>query len=189
MPAGARVLRDPGVVVWHDHRHRDGDSFVKRSEWYIELLRAALQRDPGDTRAMFYLARTFKDLGRWFEAIEAYERYLVAGGWRDERWQACYDMALCWRELGEWEQARARVSGRLAIDPRRVEMAGLIGRLHYEAREWREAVAYVAPGGRRCDSRGRDALPGPGRVSGDARGFVGAELASPGRARRGGHLG
>ena len=112
-PAGARVLRDPGVVVWHDHRHRDGESFVKRSEWYIELLRAALQRDPGDTRAMFYLARTFKDLGRWFEAIEAYERYLVAGGWRDERWQACYDMALCWRELGEWEQARGACRGRL----------------------------------------------------------------------------
>ena len=105
-PAGARVLRDPGVVVWHDHRHRDGESFVKRSEWYVELLQAALQRDPGDTRAMFYLARTFKDLGRWFEAIEAYERYLVAGGWHDERWQACYDLALCWRELGEWEQAR-----------------------------------------------------------------------------------
>ena len=44
-PAGARVLRDPGVVVWHDHRHRDGESFVKRSEWYVELLQAALQRD------------------------------------------------------------------------------------------------------------------------------------------------
>ena len=58
------------------------------------LLQAALQRDPGDTRAMFYLARTFKDLGRWFEAIEAYERYLAAGGWHDERWQACYDLAL-----------------------------------------------------------------------------------------------
>ena len=43
---------------------------------------------------MFYLARTFKDLGRWFEAIEAYERYLAAGGWHDERWQACYDLAL-----------------------------------------------------------------------------------------------
>ena len=37
-PAGARVLRDPGVVVWHDHRHRDDESFVKRSEWYVELL-------------------------------------------------------------------------------------------------------------------------------------------------------
>ena len=102
----ARVLRDPGVVVWHDHRHRDNESFVKRSEWYVELLQAALQRDPGDTRALFYLARTFKDLGRWFEAIEAYERYLAAGGWHDERWQACYDLALCWRELGEWGQAR-----------------------------------------------------------------------------------
>ena len=142
-PAGARVLRDPGVVVWHDHRHRDNESFVKRSEWYIEILTTALQRDPGDTRAMFYLARTFKDLGRWFEAIEAYERYLVAGGWHDERWQACYDLALCWRELGEWEQARAACQRALAIDLRRAEIAGLIGRLHYEAREWREAVAYL----------------------------------------------
>ena len=143
-PAGARVLRDPGVVVWHDHRHRDGESFVKRSEWYVELLQAALQREPSDTRAMFYLARTFKDLGRWFEAIEAYERYLAAGGWHDERWQACYDLALCWRELGEWDQARDACRRALAIDPRRAEIAGLIGRLHYEAREWREAVTYLS---------------------------------------------
>ena len=142
-PAGARVLRDPSVVVWHDHRHRDGESFVKRSEWYVELLQAALQREPSDTRAMFYLARTFKDLGRWFEAIEAYERYLAAGGWHDERWQACYDLALCWRELGEWDHARGACQRALAIDPRRAEVAGLIGRLHYEAREWREAVAYL----------------------------------------------
>ena len=99
-PAGARVLRDPGVVVWHDHRHRDGESFVKRSEWYVEILTAALQRDPSDTRALFYLARTFKDLGRWFEAIEAYERYLAAGGWHDERWQACYDLALVLARAG-----------------------------------------------------------------------------------------
>ena len=143
-PAGARVLRDPSVVVWHDHRHRDGESFVKRSEWYVELLQAALQREPSDTRAMFYLARTFKDLGRWFEAIEAYERYLAAGGWHDERWQACYDLALCWRELGEWDQARDACRRALAIDPRRAEIAGLIGRLHYEAREWREAVTYLS---------------------------------------------
>ena len=40
-PAGAAAGRDPGVVVWHDHRHRDDASFVKRSEWYVELLRAA----------------------------------------------------------------------------------------------------------------------------------------------------
>ena len=64
---------------------------------------------------MFYLARTFKDLGRWFEAIEAYERYLAAGGWHDERWQACYDLALCWRELGEWDQARTGAGGRLRL--------------------------------------------------------------------------
>ena len=93
---------------------------------------------------MFYLARTFKDLGRWFEAIEAYERYLAAGGWHDERWQACYDLALCWRELGEWDHAREACQRALAIDPRRAEVAGLIGRLHYEAREWREAVAYLS---------------------------------------------
>ena len=68
---------------------------------------------------------------------------MVAGGWHDERWQACYDLALCWRELGEWEQAREACQRALAIDPRRAEVAGLIGRLHYEAREWREAVAYL----------------------------------------------
>ena len=67
---------------------------------------------------MFYLARTFKDLGRWFEAMEAYERYLAAGGWHDERWQACYDLALCWR--ASWASGTRRgprAGGRSGIDP------------------------------------------------------------------------
>ena len=93
---------------------------------------------------MFYLARTFKDLGRWFEAIEAYERYLarrVAGMTNGGK------RATTWRCAGvSWASGSRRAAAcrrALAIDPRRAEVAGLIGRLHYEAREWREAVAYL----------------------------------------------
>ena len=54
---------------------------------------------------------------------------------------------MTWRCAGgSWasgSKLREACQRALAIDPRRAEMAGLIGRLHYEAREWREAVAYL----------------------------------------------
>ena len=76
---------------------------------------------------------------------------------------------LCWRELGEWDQAREACRRALAIDPRRAEIAGLIGRLHYEAREWREAVAYLRQAAGAAIPEDVIALPGPPRVPRDPR--------------------
>ena len=77
---------------------------------------------------------------------------------------------------------RGSVSASIAIDPRRAEVAGLIGRLHYEAREWREAVAYLRQAAGAEIPEDVTLFLDP-RVPGDPRGFPGAELASPGRAR------
>jgi glycosyltransferase involved in cell wall biosynthesis len=67
----------------------------------IRLLRAALAENPRDARAMFYLAQTYKDTGRYAEAALWYEARIQAGGFAEESWYARYQLALCCAQLDD----------------------------------------------------------------------------------------
>ena len=49
-----------------------------------EVLRRALQDEPGNTRYAFYLAQSLRDAGRLLEARLAYQRRIEMGGWDEE---------------------------------------------------------------------------------------------------------
>jgi glycosyltransferase involved in cell wall biosynthesis len=57
-----------------------------------EVLRRALDAEPGNTRYAFYLAQSLRDAGQLPEAMAAYEKRSAMGGWGEEiyysRWQA-----------------------------------------------------------------------------------------------------
>ena len=57
-----------------------------------EVLRRALEAEPGNTRYAFYLAQSLRDAGQLSEAMAAYEKRSAMGGWVEEvyysRWQA-----------------------------------------------------------------------------------------------------
>ena len=54
------------------------------------LLEAEVQRNPTDSRSMFYLAQSYRDAGLTQEAITTYQRYLDLSGnaWAHERYMA-----------------------------------------------------------------------------------------------------
>ena len=53
------------------------------------LLEAEIQRNPTDSRSMFYLAQSYRDAGRKAEAIATYLRYIgLSGSWAHERYMA-----------------------------------------------------------------------------------------------------
>ena len=143
---GEGIVTDGDIHIRHDHSHRTPGSYPERNGLYLRLLSEALERDPADSRAAFYLARTLKDAQRYLEAIEIYERYLTLAGWHDERWQAAYDIAECWKRLGEYETAFATVQRALEIDRRRAEAWILKAALHYARQEWSEVepAAWIA---------------------------------------------
>lgn len=130
------IVTDGDIHIRHDHSHRSAESYPQRNEFYTGLLSDALAKDPTDSRAAFYLARTLKDAGRFLEAVEMYERYLLLGGWHDERWQAAYDMAECWKRLGEYEAALASLKRAQEIDPRRAEAWTTRAAIHYARQDW-----------------------------------------------------
>jgi len=83
--------------------HACGANRTNKAARDLALLRQALTKNPSDARAMFYLAQTYSDLGRYQEAALWYEARLAAGGFPEERWYARYQLALCTGRLGDNE--------------------------------------------------------------------------------------
>jgi len=70
------------------HVHSDGvRSRLPPAEKFgrdAEVLKRALDSEPGNTRHAFYLAQSLRDAGQWHEAIAAYERRATMAGWDEE---------------------------------------------------------------------------------------------------------
>lgn len=80
-------LASPRVI-----HHHDGGSRVGRQDFYVDMLEQSVADDPGDSRSVFYLAQTFRELGRWRESIELYRRRLTMGGWDEELFYSRYQL-------------------------------------------------------------------------------------------------
>ena len=65
-----------------------------------EVLRKALQKEPGHTRYAFYLAQSLRDAGKTREAIEAYEKRVAMGGWFEEVYYSKFQIAVLKERLG-----------------------------------------------------------------------------------------
>jgi glycosyltransferase involved in cell wall biosynthesis len=86
----------PKAAISHDVEGRDAER--KRRSWErdLELLQAACERSPGDTRAAFYLAQTLEDLGQHPQAAVAYLRRASLGGpFIEETFQAYLRAGRC----------------------------------------------------------------------------------------------
>lgn len=58
-----------------------------------KLLEKALQKEPDNTRYMFYLAQSYKDFGDNEKAIEWYEKRAESGGWIEEIYISLLEIA------------------------------------------------------------------------------------------------
>lgn len=81
--------------------HECGSSRPHKLTRDTELLEAELQRVPGDPRSLFYLAQTYRSLGRRTEAIELYRQRVAAGGWEEEVWYSLYMIGVCLKEMDD----------------------------------------------------------------------------------------
>jgi glycosyltransferase involved in cell wall biosynthesis len=81
--------------------HACGSNRVDKAVRDIRLLTTALRENPDDVRAMFYLAQTYRETGRYEEAALWYEARTQAGGFGEEVWYARYQLALCCARLDD----------------------------------------------------------------------------------------
>lgn len=86
------------------HDIGDGGAKADKFERDIRLLEAELREQPDNARAMFYLAQSYFDVGRYADAHAMYQRRAAAGGWDEEAWYAAYMAGRASVQAGEWER-------------------------------------------------------------------------------------
>ena len=122
--------------------HADGANRPEKLARDERLLRGALANDPADTRAMYYLAQTLRDAGRHAESAEWYERRVVAGGWEEERWHACYRAAQERLAAGHEVAFVAGCLDAYAMRPHRAEPLASLAR-HYAGKQRHDAALLL----------------------------------------------
>ncbi|WP_424212771.1 glycosyltransferase [Streptomyces sp. BI20] len=111
------ALIDALVIV----DHADGGSRHDKFTRDARLLGAELQRDPTNTRTVFYLAQTMRDLGDSGAAIRLYERRAAMGGWAEEVYWSLLQAGILHADGGNWPAAMDALSRAWETRPERLE--------------------------------------------------------------------
>jgi len=74
----------------------DGGCKSDKIERDIRLLENGLKENPNNDRYHFYLAQSFKDCGRFDDAINFYKKRIALGGWVEEVWYSYYMISKCY---------------------------------------------------------------------------------------------
>jgi beta-1,4-mannosyl-glycoprotein beta-1,4-N-acetylglucosaminyltransferase len=137
-----KITYDSSIKVQHLHDKKGkGNEYIAKFPKYVTLLKEAIAKDPGDARAWFYLGRTYKDMRDNLRAIAAYKKYLqLPSYYLDERWQAAYDIAVCFGDMGEYDKCFEWCDKAASIDDRRAESWNLKGLLYIRLQELAKAL-------------------------------------------------
>ncbi len=88
---------------------------------YLPICEQMVAENPGDARAVFYLARTYFDVGRFEDAIEMYDRRIRMGGWDEEVWHSHYMKGVAQIRLAKFEDGRNTLLAAYLRRPSRAE--------------------------------------------------------------------
>jgi glycosyltransferase involved in cell wall biosynthesis len=128
-----------------EHR-ADGGSRADKFTRDERLLREDLLRDPDNSRAVFYLAQTVRDLGRPAEAIELYSRRASMAGWSEEVYYSLLQVGILTAESGDLPGGIDALLRAWEERPRRLEACyELCSRLRLAGR-YQAAHAFAAAG-------------------------------------------
>ena len=76
------------------------DSLEEKYSNDAVILEKALEKDPTNSRYMFYLAQSYRDSGQNLKSLEAYQKRVDAGGWPEEVYYSMYMIARIKERLG-----------------------------------------------------------------------------------------
>lgn len=100
-----------------------GDGGCKQDKFIRDqkLLEKDTAENPTNARSWFYLAQTYKDIGKNSRAISAYERYLELHSWDEERFMARYMIGYCYLCMGNTAKGFEECAKAWEMRPTRAE--------------------------------------------------------------------
>jgi len=90
----------PYEVIYIDDRN-DGGCKSDKFERDVRLFKEDIKADPNNPRPYYYLGQSLKDLGKFKEAIEMFEKRIELGGWYEEAWYAHYMIGKCYDHMDQ----------------------------------------------------------------------------------------
>jgi FkbM family methyltransferase len=124
----------------------------------ILVLQAELEGNPGDQRSAFYLAQTYRDLGRTSGdreriqlALDWYRRRAEMGGWVEEVYVAWHQAGVLSAELDDWPAASDALMRAWEVRPERLEATHALTvrlrqrGLHHAAHRYSSLAASMQP--------------------------------------------
>ena len=107
------------------------------------ILEEALEKEPDNTRYMFYLAQSYRDSSQPEKSLEAYQRRVDAGGWPEEVYYSMYMVARLKESLRHpAKEVIEAYSKAWEYRPERLEAVFHVMRKLREEKRWVLALAY-----------------------------------------------
>jgi tetratricopeptide (TPR) repeat protein len=83
----------------------DGGSKEDKFQRDIKLLSDGIIAEPNNSRYIYYLANSYKDIGQHEKAIEHYKKNIEMNGWVEERWHSYYQIGNMYMSSKKEDQA------------------------------------------------------------------------------------
>ncbi len=111
---------------------------TKSRSFNLELLKLAVDENPGDSRNMHYLGREYYFAGQWENVIKTLNEYLALPSslWKEERSFAMRYIANSYASLGNPLEAKAWLLRAIAEAPDMREAYVEMARLAYKEKDW-----------------------------------------------------
>ena len=123
--------------------HACGSNRPEKFERDVRLLSEELKTNPNDERCLFYLARTYQDMGKTEEAIEYFQKRIDVGGWDEEIWYSRMMMADCYKRIGNMDKFVSTALKSFNDRPWRSEPIVMLAE-HYSSLDQYDLAIYFA---------------------------------------------
>jgi hypothetical protein len=124
----------------------DGGCKHDKFERDAKLLEDGLVKEPENVRYMFYLAQTYKCVGRCADAIAMYKRRIKAGGWQEELWNSYYSIGECYLKLKNISKFEDWMQRAHAYRPCRTESIYSLAKFFREVGQHYKSYHYIKIG-------------------------------------------
>jgi tetratricopeptide (TPR) repeat protein len=139
-----KSIHFPEVLIIHDAPENNR---IERKEQRIRInrinLKKDIQKNPKDTRALFYLGNTFLENKQFKEAIECFEKYLKYRiDENTEKYQVLLHKALSHIQIEDYRNAKISLHMAISIDPLRRDAFSVLGDLYSKVKNYDRAIFY-----------------------------------------------
>ena len=139
IPLSGNVLYSD-IEIHHRKIKKNTEPSFRNINIYEELEKSG---KPFSLRQQYYYARELKDHNQWVKSAYYFEKFVNSqGGWVEDKIATCFNLAICYRILGDTEKVLPVLTKSFSYDAPRAEICSEIG-YHYKRKsDYRTAFKW-----------------------------------------------